>query len=55
MGPDYPQHDHTAVHVIAQQYSSAYFISSRFYSRKTKFYSRFKNVNFFFKNALSLK
>jgi Na+(H+)/acetate symporter ActP len=43
-----------SVCVIAQQYTSATFISLRFHSRKVKFGARFKNITisnfYFFKN-----
>ena len=42
--PDRPQHGHTAVYVIVQQYSSVNFVSLRFHSRKEKFGASFKNV-----------
>jgi hypothetical protein len=35
--PDRAQHDRPAVYVIAQQYSSATFVSLRFHSRLQKF------------------
>jgi hypothetical protein len=36
MERDRPQYDRTAAYVIAQQYSSAIFVSLRFHSRKRK-------------------
>jgi hypothetical protein len=45
MEPDRPQHDHSFACVIAQQYSSTAFISSRF-SRKEKFRAILKKVAF---------
>jgi hypothetical protein len=44
MKPDRPQHDRPATFVIAQQYSSATFVSMRFHSRKEKFGVRLKNL-----------
>jgi hypothetical protein len=46
---DRPQHDRPAACVIAQQYSSATFVSLRFISRKEKFGSCLNsNCNSFF-------
>jgi hypothetical protein len=50
---DWPQHDHPALNVIAQQYSSATFVSLRFHSRKTKFGALFKNMFFSIFNCLN--
>jgi hypothetical protein len=44
--PDRPQHDRTAVRVIAQQYSSATFVPLRFHSRKESFGAPLENVSF---------
>jgi hypothetical protein len=41
--PDLPQHDRTAICVIAQQYSSATFIPLRFHFHKESF-GAFKNI-----------
>jgi hypothetical protein len=43
MVPDRPQHARPDACIIAQQYSSAIFISMRFHSRKEKFDARLKN------------
>jgi len=43
-----PQRDRPTTCVIAQQYSSATFVSLRFHSCKDKFDTRFKNVIIFF-------
>ena len=42
--PDRPQHDRPAASVIAQQYSSATFVSLCYHSRKEIFGVHFKNV-----------
>jgi len=42
--PDRPQHYHPAACVIAQQYSSATFVSLHFHSSKEKFGRLLKNV-----------
>jgi hypothetical protein len=42
------QHDCHAARVIAQQYSSATFVSLHFHSRKEKFNARLKNLLFYF-------
>jgi hypothetical protein len=42
--PDLPQHDHTAVCVIAQQYSSTTYIPLPFYSHKESFGAPSKNI-----------
>jgi hypothetical protein len=44
MGPDRRQHDRPAVFVIAQQYSSATFVSLRFQFHNEKFDAHFKYV-----------
>jgi hypothetical protein len=44
--PDRVQHDRTASCVIAQQYSSATFVSLCFHYRKENFNSYFNNVTF---------
>jgi hypothetical protein len=46
--PDRPQHDRTTARVIAQQYSSATFVSLRFHSVKEKFGARSRHVTFYF-------
>jgi hypothetical protein len=43
---DQPQHDYPIACVIAQQYSSAIFISLRSHSRTEKFGVRLKDVTF---------
>jgi hypothetical protein len=40
--PDRPQYNRPVARVIAQQYSSATFISLHFHYRKEKFVTRFK-------------
>jgi hypothetical protein len=45
MEPGRPQHTHPAACVIAQQYSSATFVSLRFHSDKEKCSGPFKYVN----------
>jgi len=42
--PDRPQHDRPAICVITQQYSSTFFVSLSFSSRKERFGMRFKKV-----------
>jgi hypothetical protein len=44
-GPDRLQHNRPTACVIAQQYSSATFVSLPFNSRKKKFVAHLKNVN----------
>jgi len=44
--PDWPQHDCPASCVVAQQYSSATFVSLHFHSHKQKFSLHFKMVLF---------
>jgi hypothetical protein len=58
--PDRPQLGRTAICIIAQEYSSAVFVSLRCLSHKEKFGACFKNVTisiffYFFKNYSSLK
>jgi hypothetical protein len=45
--PDQPQRDRPTACVIARQYSSSTFASSRFHSHKEKFGAPFKNFIFF--------
>jgi len=47
LAPDRPQNDRPAACVIAQQYSSAKFVSLRLHSHMEKFGARFKNVTDF--------
>jgi len=57
MEVDRPLHDRPVAYVIAQEYSSAIFVSLRFHSRKEKF-DRFKRNLFIFvslKNVVCLK
>jgi hypothetical protein len=42
--PDWPQHDHPATSVIAQQYSFTTFVSLHLYSCTEKFGAHLKNV-----------
>jgi hypothetical protein len=44
MEPDRPQHDRPAACVIAQQYSSATFVTLRFSSPQRKFRRAFKKI-----------
>jgi hypothetical protein len=44
MEPDGPQHDHAAVCAVAQECSSATFVSLRFRFRKEKFSALLKSV-----------
>ena len=48
--PDRPQHERPAAPVVAQQYSSATFISQRFHTRQGKVWRSYKNIidSFFF-------
>jgi hypothetical protein len=57
--PDRPQHDHPADCVVAQQYSSATYVSLRLHCRKAKFVARFRNIvcsiSLLFKKSRNLK
>jgi hypothetical protein len=52
--PDRLQHDRPAACVIAQQYSSAIFVSLRFHSRNEKIRYAFRNY-YYFNFSLILK